>query len=274
MFEHLEVKMRLRIDLRPENYHYKIPINYQYPLAGGIYHILFTGNQEFANWLHKEGYVLPNQKKIKLFTFSKLFTKYGKIKDGILQTDGDAYFFFSSPVKEQHITTFVQGILSMDNLKISTKRTHTNFQISSVNSLEPPEFEEKMKYKMLSPAVASTVRTNGDKKYIHYYRADEEELPEKLEANLRRKYRLLHGRDYDGKLKITLDRDYIARKHTSKLVTIKEGHGDQVKVKAFECPVIIEGNEDMQKVAYDCGVGEKGSLGFGMLGKINAINSK
>ncbi|MBI4810670.1 MAG: CRISPR-associated endoribonuclease Cas6, partial [Ignavibacteriales bacterium] len=51
----------------------------------------------------------------------------------------------------------------------------------------------------------------------------------------------------------------------SKLITIKEGHKEETRVRGFMCPITIEGNPELIKLAYECGLGEKGSLGFGMI---------
>jgi len=35
----------------------KLPLNYQYELSAVIYHILASANEEFAEWLHENGYI-------------------------------------------------------------------------------------------------------------------------------------------------------------------------------------------------------------------------
>jgi CRISPR-associated endoribonuclease Cas6 len=51
----------------------------------------------------------------------------------------------------------------------------------------------------------------------------------------------------------------------SKLITIKQGREDETKVRGFMCPLKIEGNPALIALAYESGLGEKNSLGFGML---------
>ena len=58
-----------------------LPINYQYELASWIYKTIHYGNAEFADWLHKHGY-MNDKKQFKLFTFSNLLiNKIKLIKD-------------------------------------------------------------------------------------------------------------------------------------------------------------------------------------------------
>lgn len=48
-----------------------IPINYQYPLSAAIYKILATGDAQYAEWLHQEGYAADSY-NFKLFSYSRL----------------------------------------------------------------------------------------------------------------------------------------------------------------------------------------------------------
>jgi len=40
---------------------------------------------------------------------------------------------------------------------------------------------------------------------------------------------------------------------------------EETKVRGFRCPVTLEGSVELIKLSYDSGLGEKGSMGFGML---------
>ncbi|MFN3270150.1 MAG: flagellar basal body P-ring protein FlgI, partial [Candidatus Kapaibacteriota bacterium] len=77
----------------------------------------------------------------------------------------------------------------------------------------------------------------------------------------------------NGELRIELDREYIRSKGgaegVSKMVTIAEGSERETRVKGFMCPIKITADVEMQKVAYECGIGKKNGLGFGMLEVVN-----
>ncbi len=53
----------------------------------------------------------------------------------------------------------------------------------------------------------------------------------------------------------------------SKLITIKEGSAEETRVKAFESLFYLTGSKELMQVAYECGIGQRNSMGFGM-GKI------
>ena len=54
-------------------------------------------------------------------------------------------------------------------------------------------------------------------------------------------------------------------KPKSVLVTIKSGTPQQTRVRGFMCKYRMTAPSELMKIAYDAGVGEKGSLGFGMV---------
>lgn len=50
--------MRFKINLiqTQNNYSRRLSLNYQYELSAATYRILSSGNEEFAEWLHENGF--------------------------------------------------------------------------------------------------------------------------------------------------------------------------------------------------------------------------
>lgn len=50
--------MRFKINLiqTQNNYSRRLSLNYQYELSAATYNILANGNEEFAEWLHENGF--------------------------------------------------------------------------------------------------------------------------------------------------------------------------------------------------------------------------
>ena len=261
--------MRLKITLYSEK-PFQIPINYNHPVSSAIYKMLAESSPEYAQWLHDRGFVTSSGKPMKLFTFSRFLLNNPKTRGNILGGRGEVSFLFSSIGDEQISRHLVQGILSAQTIRIGNRIAGGTFSISSVESIPPPEFSDAEQFRTLSPASISTVRESGGVKSIYYYRAEDDGTEAALEKNLLNKYELVRGKPYPGELRIRLDREYLRRRkgRASKLITIKEGRDDEVKVKAFLCPLEIAGSPDIIKLAYECGIGERSSQGFGMLEKI------
>lgn len=267
--------MRIKVCLKPIRKSFAIPINYNYPLSSAIYRLFFESSPKFSKWLHDQGFVSPEGKKMKLFTFSRLFITNPKVEGTIIEGRGLAWFLFSTPLEFAIMENFVVGILKKGRITIGNGATKSDFTVSSLEILPEPELSENMKYIMLSPTVVSTMVEKDGKVVEHYYRTDEPGLENNLAENLRRKYEIVRKKPYEGKIEIELDREYIERKGgaegVSKMVTIAEGKLEETKVKGFICPIVIKGSKEIQKVAYDCGIGKKNSMGFGMLEVISRV---
>ncbi|MCX7880666.1 MAG: CRISPR-associated endoribonuclease Cas6 [Ignavibacteria bacterium] len=261
--------MRLEIRLKSVKRHFTIPVNYNYPLGSALYQIFYESSPSFSKWLHDKGFITPDGKKLKLFTFSRLFFKKFQIEgDKIHSTDG-CWFLFSSPFEYSIIENFLIGAMIKRKIVIANNYVGAEFILKSAGLIPEPEFSNEMNYLMLSPTVSSTVVERNNELVEHYYRVDEIGVEENLANNLKKKYEIVFKKEYVDKLEIILDKKYIETKggaeNVSKLITLAEGKKEETKVKGFLCPVKIFGNPSIQRVAYECGIGQKNSMGFGML---------
>lgn len=69
----MRFNLTLNIDKRLHNS--LLPLNYQYECSALIYKILFNANQDYATWLHQNGFK-ADKKQFKLFTFSRFYFPY------------------------------------------------------------------------------------------------------------------------------------------------------------------------------------------------------
>ncbi len=261
--------MRIKITLKPKEREYAVPANYGYPLGAALYNVFSRGSEEFTDWLHSKGWIAPNGKPLKLFTFSKIFFKKFEPANGIIHSAGNCSFLFSSPVEDGIVDTFVKGIMQSNYIDIAACKAKARFTIKNIEIVEKPQFYSTTQFVLLSPAAASTVIIEKGRKRLYYLRPSDEELGDVLRKNLINKYELIHKKPYLGPVKISLSKDYLIKAKSERdlttLVTIKEGTKQETKVKAFLCPLIITGREEIMQTAYDCGIGIKNSVGFGMI---------
>ena len=64
------MRFKLTLNVNKNAFGNRLPINYQYEQSAVIYRILASGNEQFAMWLHENGYQLESGKRFKLFTYS------------------------------------------------------------------------------------------------------------------------------------------------------------------------------------------------------------
>lgn len=262
--------MRLKLTLMPLNPQTAVPINYNYPVSAAIYRILSTASPNYANWLHEKGYPNRENRLLKLFTFSDLQIPRVRRQDQTLVAGNERPWelFVSSPVEQEFVQHFVIGLFEKQKLEIGGPGAVGHFLIESVEAVAPPEFRSQMKGIALSPIVVSTMREHNGKLRPYYYRATDPEVTEAMCKSVLSKYFALHGEPCQApRLQIDLDMDYFRRRkgRVSRLVTIKEGSDQETQVKGFVMPFKITGNPELLRVAWECGIGDKTSLGFGMV---------
>jgi len=268
--------MRLKLTLCPVEKKCAIPINYQYPLSAAIYKILYSASSEYAKFLHEKGYISEKGNPLKLFTFSYLLIPNVSFKNNILYIYGApaCTLFVSSPLIEDFIKNFVVGLFTNQKIAIGNKQTIGRFLITQVESIATPKFSESENFKCLSPFVLSTMKMKNNKLMPHYYRADDPALEEAIRQNLIQKYQTIYKKLPENQsLNFQLDKNYVERKggfdKISKLITIKENNEEQkTKIKAIFAPFNLSGSSELQTIAWEAGIGNYCSQGFGMVDAI------
>lgn len=258
--------MRLLISFRPERSMFMLPTNYNYEVSSLIYYIMSQAGPKFTQWLHRRGFSLDGTKRFKFFNFSRLYFTEKEIQGDVIKAQGNFRLLFSSPIDESIITNFVSGMMENSEFYyLGNKDVGTKIKISSVKILPYPKFERTMKYIMLSPTVVSV--QNKDKRIVYLY-PDNQKTIDSLTNNIVDKYEIIYMKKNPYEINLKFDEEYLNKKKVEevmKLVTIKVNKENQAKLKGFMLPIIIEADPVIQKLIYETGIGEKNSLGFGML---------
>lgn len=263
--------MRLKLKLRAHN-SARVSINYNYSLSSAIYQLLRFGSSSFSEFLHHIGFI-NNKKSYKLFAFALQFEDFVIENNSIVLKSPVAYLQITSPLVDDFIKNFVIGTFENQKIEIMSENILTHFKITTAEILPEPEILEEMKFKMITPLVLSTGKIVNGKfnQYYFRYNDDMEEINRILNQNLFNKYKLLQNKDYKGNgVKIKWDDEYIQKaikknKRLSKKVSILKDTKNPIEVVGIYCPFTIRGDKELIKVGYDCGFGEKNSMGFGMV---------
>lgn len=288
--------MRLHLILRSLNQSCSINLNYQYYLSAALYRWIENSSPSYARFLHQTGFSPEGlARRFKHFCFSQLLVAQRTIRNGHLIIHSPAVDWYVDMPVEATLQHLVVGIFEKQELYI--EREENRFFVESVETLPEPDWTRRMKFRMLSPLTVSVPEDEASfqpeskvsfipgverrrrkpssilpqRRIIpHYLRPNDTRLSEALRANILNKHASLFASEPDDKeFCCTLDEKFITQRggpdRISKLITIKEGHPDETRVRGFMCPLTIEGNPQLIKLAYESGLGEKGSLGFGMI---------
>ncbi|MFH0988530.1 MAG: CRISPR-associated endoribonuclease Cas6 [bacterium] len=262
--------MRLLLALKPLQTACTIPLNYAYYLSSAIYRWIEISSPSYERFLHEEGYLLEGTlRRFKHFCFSQLFIEHSRIAGQEIFINGSAMHWYISMPVEKSLQHLVIGMFESREFYIGNKVNR--FAIHSVASVSDPQWQRGMKFKLLSPVTVSTMKEHNGKLQPHYLLPDDGRLGELLRSNIINKYISLYGEEPDDtEFTCTLDQRYIERKQAAgkritTLTTIKQGLPEETRVRGFMCPLTIEGNPGLIRLAYESGLGEKGSMGFGMM---------
>lgn len=239
--------MRLKIYLKANN-EFIVPFNYNYALSSLIYNKI--ADTELTNKLHQS-------QSFKFFTFSQLNIKNRRIvKEGIISKDGKVDFQVSSP-NEYLIKNLVEGHL--DDLTVNFKGK--KLFVEKLELLGGLEFKNQMNFKTISPIIVRIKKEVDGKLKVWDLNPSEQRFYKNLEKNLVKKYNQFYNEEKKIEdIKISTSMMQVKGKR----ITI-EKNNQKTYHRAFMMDLNLEGDLDLIKFGYDCGLGEKNSLGFGMI---------
>ncbi len=266
--------MRFKLELSVHKTNNILPINYQYEVSSWIYKVLQQGNFDFAKWLHNEGCQWQN-KKFKLLTFSQIFIQpqWKREGDRIHILSGKASLQISFYLQEA-VQNFLIGIFQEQQFSIGDSKTRAEFQITKVEPLPIPRFENEAELSCLSPIVLSKYIDN--KKHPEYLSPEHEEYSEYFFNNLIHKYLIAHTASSDSftdfkretERKSPLKLEPLSTSK-SRLVKIKAGKKDETKIKGYIQKFKIVAPSELIEFGYHAGFGEKNAIGFGYTEVLN-----
>lgn len=245
--------MRLKISLASSNNNYLIPYNYNHILSAIIYRKI--ADLDLASKLHFS-------KDFKFFTFSQIYVPQFKLtKQGVISGDGKLEFYISSP-NDELIKSLIEGHL--ENSEVDFKGD--KLLVEQIELLKKPIFKESMKMRTISPIVAKIKREVDGKLKVWDLGPGDERFYESVQKNLINKYTKFYG-DFDGDRWVRLRPDMKSAKR--RRININ-GNFHRGFMMNFE----MEADQRLVEFAYDCGLGEKNSMGFGMVEQLVEINNE
>ena len=248
--------MRIRFELTSPGAVW-LPWSHQYELSSAVYATIAHASPGFSKFLHDRGFIADG-KQFRLFTFSSLRGKVLERNSFGLLLQSPLELQCSSPVPE-FVRAVAEGALQVGLLRVG----EIELPVGQVETLPDPEFSSYMFFRPLSPITVSTGRIDADGKMRATYLSPETpDFFEHLKNNLIRKYEALNKKPPENpEVKFKLASDIMPEnRRLSKLIDIKG-----IKVRGWLVPVEAEGNPELLRLAYETGLGEKNSAGFGMV---------
>jgi CRISPR-associated endoribonuclease Cas6 len=253
----MRFKLTLHIDKQVRNN--TIPINYQYECCAVIYKIFSRSNEEYAFWLHKNGYT-ADKKQFKLFTFSRFFIQEYKVNNDLLNIFSDTITWYISFLPEVSTCEFIKGIFKDQEFDIGNQKAKIKCRVQNIEMIPSPIFSDTMTFKTISPMCLTLKRDNGTDEYISPSHSLSIEI---IKKNLYDKYKSYKGNIFnENGFPFNFN---VLGKEKSSLITIKEGMPQESKIRGYNCKFQITTHPELMNIMYQAGIGSKNSMGFGMV---------
>lgn len=255
------MRFKLTLQIEPEVMGIALPINYQYPLQSVIYRVLSHSDMDFSTWLHDNGYQ-QNNKRFKLFTYSNLIVpKFGIDKENErLIVNSDYVVLYISFLPELGTQKFIQGLFQEQVIQIADYMSGVQFVVREVQMMPSLVYHEDMTFTTLSPVCVSARNEVTNK--IDYLSPLDSRYSQALLAGLLSRYEAINGKPYSGELYCHFE---LLSKPRSALVRIKAGTPNETRVRGYRFSFRLSVPQPLMTIAYESGLGEKGSMGFGMI---------
>ncbi len=240
--------------------------DYRYAVTAWIYRVLGRVVPDYAAFLHQHGYQLDQRRRTRLFTFAFRVWRARASAAGLMLTRSSrGRLVLSSPMQDDFVRAVTEAILLEPRIEIAVGPYRARWLVERVEAVPPPPLGDRVTAWLLSPVVVSVPGSP----YPQYLRALDERVPHLLRQNALKKFRLVTGISSAVALSVRVDRAFVERhggeqsRRISSLHRIKPGSPDETAVRAFTAPLLLEGDPQVIAVLYDCGIGEKNSMGFG-----------
>ena len=254
------MRFKITLQLQPEAMGREMPINYQYPLQAAIYHTLAQSDRAFSTWLHENGYQQEG-KRFKLFTFSNLIVpQYGIDKERErLIVKSDVVTLYISFLPERSTQQFIQGLFLQQVIQVTDYISGVKFVVREIQVMPPLDYHPSITFKTLSPVCISLRNEQG---HMDYLVPTNPRFEQGILTGLLARYEIIHGQPFSGTPYCRLR---LLNQPKSALVRIKAGTPDETRVRGYRFHFKIDLPEELMQIAYESGLGEKGSMGFGMI---------
>jgi len=258
--------MRIKLVLKTRDKY--LTARYNYPFSGAIYKTLGFGSPEFAEFLHDVGYI-EKGKNYKLFNWALKLNKIKPQKDIFKLENPFATLIVSSPLIDDFLQGFVFGSFGNSEINILYHGIRTRFEIESIDTLDEPEFSDKMKFRLVSPMVLSTKTDENSKPYYYRFNDDITQINKVFNQNLKNKFRLITNNYYNNEdLLFEWDKEYIEKtkeeRRLTSLIKVQAQGKPEISIKANRLPFTVTGPAELIKAGYYAGFGSHNSLGCGM----------
>ncbi len=252
--------MRFQITLNRTTKQRMLPMDYQYYISAWVYKVLKQADNDFAQFLHEQGYGQSVTKLYKLFCFSRL--NFGKPKlwkeKKLFEISEHTISLQISFDVNEAASTFIKGLFMSQEFYLGDKFNGIDFKVAGVEALPKPIFTETMYYHLQTPWVVS-FKTETDK-HPQYLSPNDEGFDTLAIKHLVEKYNNTRKTKFidSGQISLKMLTDF---KRAG--FVIKPGTKEQSRIVGNLFDFELTAPLEIHRMIWGAGVSEKSSSGFG-----------
>lgn len=240
-----------------------LPISYQCELSACVNRLL-TGNQEYYNnWLQANELTQEDNLRQKLYSISNFYIPKIHVEGDRLKIMVPRIQFWISFHHETDTESYLRKCMEGQEVVIGDRRSRVKLLIDRIEPVTSIEFTETMDYMSLSPMVIIGMRSNNTLEYLDpentfFAQFLVEELIDRYQQLMRKPF--MGTKEFKFELLSTPKR---------KGVLVKPYTPQQIKIVGYMFKFRLTMDIELQKLAYNLGMGDKINFGFGYVELIN-----
>ncbi|MEM2142571.1 MAG: CRISPR-associated endoribonuclease Cas6 [Candidatus Thorarchaeota archaeon] len=240
--------MRFRVNLAPRRNGHSPPVlsyNYQHDVASMFYNLLRSSATNFSQLHESTSY--------KFFTFSRLEAPRRRaLQRGLAILSDDCYLWFTSA--DPALARLMANLLVSERVVSFGGLEFEVLGVSIPARYEPTEHRATFDT-MSGVLLRKQIEAADGRTQTWDLSPSDPEFTDRLTANLRNKFETYHGRDMPGEIRV----ESVGRAKQQRIAIKDTFH------RAHLMRITLRAEPEVLKFAYDCGLGEKNSMGFGMV---------
>ncbi|WP_018963750.1 CRISPR-associated endoribonuclease Cas6 [Coprothermobacter platensis] len=235
-----------------------LPLQYLYSIHKLVYQ-MFT--PETARLIYIDGFPYGN-KKLKLFSYSRIL-EHGKVnkEKREISFDKTMTFYFSSSLLPL-VEDFVQNAFTKEEIRLGGN----NILLTQCEIMPDPPAKQKITIRMESPLTVYDSFSKNGKVFTHYYAPVDSQAKILVEENAKSKYAAtqvalgnsIHENAFND-MHLSIEPKHFNIIRDKKLVYFKGK-----VIEGYTGYYLLQGNPELIKITYDCGLGASTSQGFGV----------
>ena len=255
--------MRIKLTLTQTKPKQLIPSSYHHAVASFIYRTIEKSDPQYSQWLHSKGFQDGN-KKFKFFNFSDFYIPERNFMHNKIEILSNNFTLNVSMLSDQTTEHLIIGMFQSGKMKIFDNQTVAEFNVKFIETVPEPDFNETMRYRILTPVVLSKKILKNEKDYVYYLEPGEDDYNLYFVNNLLAKYKIYSGAEIinpQAKFEFKILSDF--KKELRTLIT---GENSESKIRGYKYEFELKAPPDIHRMLWMSGIGIKNSMGFGFVG--------